>query len=198
MSVVQVFGFLGSLVTVYMILCMLRIALAWFGPAAANGAAARPLVAIVDPYLAFFSRIKRLRGERIDFSPIVAITALWFVSQIFYSIGVSGKVSLSAVLAIALSGTWSVFAFLLDMFAMLILLRVVAYFARWNSLHPAWQAIDATINPIVFRIKRTVYRDRIVKYQAGLITALAVIVAFRVILGFGVNLLSNLLVKLPF
>jgi YggT family protein len=45
--------------------------------------------------------------------------------------------------------------------------RFVAYLARWNSLHPVWRVVDALINPVLYRINRVVYRNRIVNFRQG-------------------------------
>ena len=53
------------------------------------------------------------------------------------------------VLALVVEVAWSPFGFLLGFFAVLVIARIVAYAARWNSLNPLWRAIDAMINPVL-------------------------------------------------
>ncbi len=197
MNPMAIFGALSLVASAYMILCVLRVALTWFGPRAGENPALRPLVAVVDPYLGFFRRFRGLVRGGMDFSPVVAITLLWFVSTVLQSVAVTGVLSLGNVLGIALAGLWSIATLPLDLFAVLVLVRLVAFYARWNSLHPGWRMVDGLIDPLVFRVKRFFYRDRIVKYPAGLLTTLAVLVAFRIIGTVIVRTLSELVARIP-
>ena len=191
-------SFLGLLTTIYMILCILRIFLHWFGLEIANNPSIKPLAFLVDPWLGLFARIKKLRGKRIDFSPIVAIMVLGIISRIFWSISATGRFSFGLVLVLFISGIWSVLAFIADILAVFIFLRIIAYLARWNSLHPFWQFIDTMINPVIYKIKRLFYRNRIVKYLTGLITSILVIIGSRVLFSFLIGLLLQMIYRLPF
>jgi hypothetical protein len=99
-------------------------------------------------------------------------------------------------LALVVEVAWAPVSFLLGFFVVLLVARIVAYAAHWNSLHPIWRAIDAMINPVLFRIKRFVYKDRIVNYMQGLVTGALAILGARVILGLAFGLLINLLKRI--
>jgi YggT family protein len=96
-----------------------------------------------------------------------------------------------------LGAAWSAVAFLLSFLAVCAVIRLVAYAAHWNSLHPLWRVVDSMLNPVLYRINRIVYRGRIVNYLQGLITGLVVLA----VLYFGgaqlVRLAVGLLVRLP-
>lgn len=79
--------------------------------------------------------------------------------------------------------------------AVLALARIVAYQLRWNSLHPAWRVVDAMVNPVLFKIKALIYKDRIVNYMQGLITGFLVLAAVRLLGGLAIGALSALLLR---
>jgi len=75
---------------------------------------------------------------------------------------------------------------------------MVAYAARWNSLHPLWIVIDSILNPVLFRINRLIYRGRIVNYLQGLITGSVLLLFLRIGGGALVGLLIRSFERLPF
>lgn len=186
-----IFRLLGAATSVYMLLCIVRVFLYWF-PASRLGRSAEILERITDPYLSLWSRLSFLKAGGIDFSPIVAFAVLSGVSRMF-SVASYGALTVGLVLSLVLEIAWAPVAFLLSFFAVLLVARIIAYAAHWNSLHPVWRAVDAMINPVLLRIKSLIYRDRIVNYMQGLITGALVIAGVRVALGLVVGLLLGLL-----
>ncbi|MBU0936020.1 MAG: YggT family protein [Spirochaetes bacterium] len=174
----------------YMILCIVRIFMSWLPGLSANPAA-RFIAGATDPYLSQFRRFKIFHAGNVDFSPIAAFALLSALSR-GLTVAARGQLTLGLSLAILLEVIVSPISFLLGFFALLILARIIAYFAKWNSLHPVWRAIDALINPVLFRIKRFIYRDRIVNYMQGLITGLLVLGGARLGLNIVTSLLSTL------
>lgn len=174
-----------------MMLCVVRILLSWF-PTASLGRSAEAIARFTDPYLDQWKRIRFLRAGNVDFSPIAALAALSGVARIL-TVASYGGLSLGVGLALIVEVVWSPVSFLLSFFAVLVVARIVAYAARWNSLHPAWRTIDAIINPVLWRIKRFVYKDRIVNYMQGLATGALALVGTRVVLGLVMGLLLGLL-----
>ncbi|MBP7094827.1 MAG: YggT family protein [Spirochaetia bacterium] len=193
-----IFHALNALLTLYVFVCIVRLVSTWI-PAVPEGSfVMRAVSALADPWFSLFGRSGRLRAGRLDFSPMVAIGVLYVVGGVLNQLAVLGRVRLGLVLASIVGVAWSVFAFFASFFAVLILARGVAYAFRWNSLHPAWRAIDALINPVVYRTNRIVYRNRIVNYLQGLATAFVILALFRVAGGFGVSALTGLLARIPF
>ncbi|MDA8410375.1 MAG: YggT family protein [Treponema sp.] len=188
---------LGAAVTVYMLACAIRIFLTWV-PRSDLGAPARVLASAVDPYLAFFTRFKIFRVGRFDFSPIAALATLAIVNQVLLTIAFVGAITIGGIAALVVDAIWSAFAFVLTFLAVAALARLVAYAARWNSLHPLWRVIDDMLNPILFRITRLIWRDRIVNYLQGLATGLAVLLVLRIGGEALVRLIMKALRALPF
>lgn len=188
---------LGAAVTVYMLACAVRIFLTWV-PRSDLGSAGRVLSAAVDPYLGFFARFRIFRVGRFDFSPIAALALLAVVNQVLVTLAFAGAVTAGGIAALVVDALWSAFAFVLTFLSIAALLRLVAYAARWNSLHPLWRVLDDMLNPILFRVTRLIWRDRIVNYLQGLAAGFAVLVILRVGGEALVRLVMKALRALPF
>lgn len=188
---------LAAAVSLYMLLIMARIILTWF-PAALEGKPMVLLSSATDPYLNLFRGISFLRSGTMDFSPIAALAVLSVLTQILSTAAAYGRITLGIVLALILRAGWSIFAFLFGFLGLAMTARLVAYLARWNSLHPVWRVVDALINPVMFRLNRAIYRDRIVNFRQGLLTGIIILFGLRILGGILVGLLAGLLIRLPF
>jgi len=188
---------LGVLVSCYSFCCFVRILLSWL-PGLNLGRAGDFLARVTDPYLDFFEVHTPLRAGGFDFSPIIALALLSVLINIFEAISVVGTISIGYIVATVLRAAWSAVSFFLIFLAVAALIRVIAYAARANSTHPFWMTLDAMLNPVLFKINRLIYRNRIVNYLQGLVTALAVLVIICVAGGVAVDRLCRLLYTLPF
>lgn len=197
MAITIILRILGAATSLYMLLIMARIILTWF-PTALEGKPLVLLASATDPFLALFRRIPFLRSEALDFSPIAALAVLSVATQIFTTAANYGRVTVGLVLALVLRAAWSVFAFFFGFLGLAMVARLVAYLARWNSLHPVWRVVDALINPVMFRLNRAIYRDRIVNFRQGLLTGIIVLFGLRLGGGVLVGFLTGLLARLPF
>lgn len=188
---------LGAAVTLYMLACTIRIFLTWV-PGTDLGTPGRLLSAAVDPYLRFFARFRILRFGRFDFSPIAALAVLAVLNQVLITLAFAGAITAGGIAALVVDAIWSAFAFVLTFLALAALVRIVAYAAHWNSLHPLWRVIDDMLNPILFRVTRLIWRDRIVNYLQGLATGLVVLLILRIGGEALVGLVMRALRALPF
>ncbi len=188
---------LGAFSSIYMLLCSLRVFMTWM-PGIRMGRAERILSSLVDPYLGAFSRIRLFRTERFDFSPIAALAVLSVLNRVFSTLAYSGRISLGFVLGLLLGAAWSALSFVLSFLLACAVLRIVAFMAGWNTLHPIWLVIDSILNPLLFRINRILYRGRAVQYRQGLFTGLLAILLLRMAGGALVGILNRLLISLPF
>jgi YggT family protein len=188
---------IGALTSVYMIMVFLRVMLTWFS-GVALGKPYELLSKATDPYLHWFRRFPALRTENMDFSPIVALASLSIANNIFVTIGTYGKISIGIILSMVLSSVWSAAAFLLMLFAILIGIRLISQASGRNSILPIWRAVDALIKPVLYRINRIIYKDRLVTYKTGMISAVAVLIGGRLVGGILFGIISGLLARLPF
>jgi len=188
---------LASLTTVYMILLFIRIMLTWFSSPFSLGRSTELISRITDPYLNWFHRFPQLRTEVMDFSPVAALAVLALVNNIFLTIAVYGRITLGIILSMLLTSLWSAVAFVLSFFIVILAVRFVAYVLGSNNVHPMWRAIDTLAKPVLYRVNRLVFRDRLVTYKTGILTTVLVLLVLRIAGGILVHFLSNLLIRLP-
>lgn len=188
---------LGALTTIYMVLTFLRVMLTWFD-GASFGRPYELLASVTDPYLDWFHRFPALRGQSFDFTPVAALAVLALANNVFVTVGYFGHITVGIILSIIVSSAWSAVAFILIFFVIVLALRLVSYSAGRNSIMPFWHAIDAISGPVLYRINRWIFRDRLVSYRTGLITAIVALLVTRIAGGILTNIASSLLAKLPF
>ncbi len=188
---------MGAVVTIYMILCSVRIFLTW-APNLDQGRLSPILGSIVDPYLKYFSRFPGLRTGRFDFSPIVALSILSVANNLFATLAYTGRISVGIVLSFVINAAWSALSFLLSFVSAGILIRIIIFFTRWNSLHPISLILDAMLNPVLHRINAVIYRGRIIDYMQGLLTGFIVLVVLKAACGAFIGLIVRLAQALPF
>jgi YggT family protein len=188
---------LNALVIVYVFLCAARVLISWV-PALDAGKGGAILARLTDPYLNFFRRFRIFSSGAFDFSPIAALALLAVVNDLLSTLAYTGSLSVGGGRGRRGGAAWSAVAFIISFFAVCAVARMVAYAARWNSLHPIWRVIDAILNPVLFRINRLVYRGRIVNYLQGLITGFAVLLLLRMGGGALLGLVIRSLDRLPF
>lgn len=188
---------LAAITTVYMILLFIRIMLTWFNGPLSLGHSTAIISRITDPYLNWFRRFPQLQTEVMDFSPVVALAVLALVNNIFLTIAVYGRITVGIILSMLLTSVWSAIAFILGFFIVILVIRFIAYILGSNNVHPIWRAIDALSKPVLYRVNRIIFRDRLVTYQTGILTTLAVLLVFRILGGLLIGFLSSLLIRLP-
>ncbi|MCA1951310.1 MAG: YggT family protein [Treponema sp.] len=189
---------LASITTVYMILLFLRIMLSWFDSPLSLGRSADLISRVTDQYLNWFRRFPQLRTEQLDFSPLAALAVLALANNIFLTIAVYGRITVGIILSMLLSSIWSAVAFVVSFFIVILVVRLIAYILGSNNVHPIWRSVDALSKPLLYRVNRLIFRDRLVTYKTGILTTVIVLLAIRIAGGILVSLISNLLVRLPF
>jgi YggT family protein len=187
---------LNAAVIIYVFLCAARVLMSWV-PRLDAGRGGEILARITDPYLNWFRRFRIFSSGSFDFSPIAALSFLAVLNQLLGTLAFAGSLSLGLVLGLLVGAAWSAVAFIISFFAVCALARMIAYAARWNSLHPLWMVVDSMLNPVLYRINRLVYRGRIVNYMQGLITGFLVLLLLRVGGGALIGLIISSLERLP-
>lgn len=187
---------LGAGVSLYMMLCTVRVFMSW-APGSSLGKAGDLVRKAVDPYLGYFTRFRFLRTSRMDFSPIAALAVLSVLNNIFGTLAYAGRISLGLVLALILGAFWSAVGFVLSFLAFCAAARIAVYLFKLNSLSPLVMMLDSLINPALHSINRTIYRGKIVQYLQGLVTGFIVLTLARIAGGAVIGLASSLLQSLP-
>jgi YggT family protein len=141
------------LLIAYLLLISIRVVLGWFAPRAL-GRAWDLLAGVTDPYLTLFGRIRFLRGNLFDFSPIAAIlvlvVALDLVNQLLYY----GRITLGFFFASVFSAAWSGARFLLLLFLVVGILRTIPIIFRASAGASIWRVVDTIMQPIVAWVMR--------------------------------------------
>jgi YggT family protein len=171
---------LAFLVGLYSLLIIIRIILTWFGNAD-YGKPMEFLARITDPYLDWWRKKLNLRAGLMDLSPLVAIAVLSIVQTICSTIAKYGKISLGIILAVCVSALWSAVSFILGFCFVVLLLRLIAYFLNSNMYSTFWSVIDSISRPLLYRINRIIFGNRIVKCLTGNIVAIIVVVVLWIL-----------------
>jgi YggT family protein len=190
-----IMNLLASLAGLYMLLIMIRVILTWFG-GAQFGKPAEILARVTDPYLDWWRRFP-LRAGVLDLSPIAAMAVLSLAQNIFATIGFYGSVTLGIILAVILSSLWSAASFILGFFILVLGLRLFAYLTSRNIYSSFWQIVETIAQPILYRISRILFGNRLVNYRTGMILAMAVLLVLLIAGSFAVGWGTTLLSKLP-
>jgi len=188
---------LSVITSLYMILCAIRVFMSW-APGLQLGRLDYYLARIVDPYLSIFSRMTLFRTRQFDFSPIIALAVLSVANNLFSTLALTGRLTLGFAASLILGAAWSAVSFVLSFLTACVLIRIVVYLLKFNSVHPVWMVVDSIINPVLFQINKLIYRGRVVDYLQGLITGFLVLLLFRAGLGALIRIVSGLLLALPF
>ena len=186
---------LAGITSIYMILIFIRILLTWFS-GADFGKPYVFLCSLCDPYLALFRRFRIFKNSPIDFSPLFALAFLSLLHNVFLSWGQMGRFSLAIILIMLLNAIWTIASWTLGFFIVILVLRMIAFLSNSNIYSPLWRLIDFIAQPVMYRISRIFFPNRIVGYLFRIIFSIAIlallIALFRAINGYGALLLRQL------
>ena len=188
---------LAGIISVYMILIFIRILLTWF-PGADFGKPYIFLCGICDPYLAWFRHFRIFKNSPIDFSPLIALAFLSLLHNVFLSWGQLGRFSIAIILVMLLNALWSVVSWVLGFFIVILILRMIAFLGNSNIYSPLWRFVDYIAQPVMYRISRIFFPNRIVSYLFRIIFSIAVLAIIVVIFYYIKIFGTMLLVQLPF
>lgn len=186
---------LSTAISLYTIMCFARIVLTWI-PTLQNTAAARVLSSLCDPYLYLFKGSKFLRFHNMDFSPILSIGILVMSSSLLANIAAAKTISLGIVLAMLISLVWSLVSSILNFFIILMVIRLVFVLINKDT-GTIWYSFDQILNPITSRIAKVIFAQRYYSQQTALILSIACIAAAKILAGFGITFIVNMLKNLP-
>jgi YggT family protein len=161
---------ISTLIYIETLLILVRIALSWFPGIDPWNPLVRLLRAVVDPVLLPFRRILPTFGG-IDFSPILAIIVLGWLSRTVGRLGAGFDPGVDIPLAIV-----EVVLSILIVFCVVVLLRVLISVFNADPWHPLVQAIRQMSNPLIRPFAGVVPRSRSVD-----MAAVAALVAYVVL-----------------
>jgi len=192
----MIFGALAALASIYSLLILIRIIFSWFR-GMVSGKAVEILGKITDPYLDWWRSKLNLRVGFIDFSAIAGITFLYFLQSIFNMLYIAERITIGHVLAIVVISFWSVVSFILGFCIIIIILRLIAYLTNRNIYSPFWSVIDSISQPLMYRLNRLIFGNKIGNYLHSMIISIILLALFLFGGRFLINLFVNYLFNLP-
>lgn len=115
---------------------------------------------IVDPYLNVFKSVSSLRRGGIDFTPLLALVCLNLVKSILGIIAQAGSITLWLVIAIIISGLWSVFSFIMVTMLIMMIVRYIVGRTNQNQNSQIINFIDPIINSPVSFVYKAFYKNK--------------------------------------
>jgi YggT family protein len=192
----QLFSLVAALVTVYTLLCFVRVLISCV-PGWSYNRVGRFLSELCDPYLNYFRRFNFLRVGSLDFSPVLALALLGAVSSLASSISAANKMSVGIILAQAVAVCSSVISSILGILILLLIIRLVAALATPHSTYGLWVTLDRTFAPFLDRLMSS-FKHRPFSWTGTLALGLAALVVVNLLLSFVLRLLVWILAGLPF
>ena len=190
------FLILAAAISIYALLCTVRIILTWI-PGASFTGFGRFLSRLCDPYLSFFDR-GWLRLGAIDFSPLFALAVLTLASILFQTLGGGMRVTLAAILILVIEIVWKVFASILLFLIVVLVIRLVVFLSGADRNSSLWSQIDASLNPLVYSITKFFTGNRPIAYKNALILAIVLAIVLRVGGIFAIQGLVAICAMIPF
>ena len=192
----QLLSMLNFAISIYMVLIFFRIILTWFSWTG-NSGLLDFLARITDPYLNWFRRLTFLRMGFMDLSPIVAIGVLSLINRLISSIALHRAITIGIILSMVLMLIWGVVSFILVFFIIVLLLRLACHLSRQSVYGTFWRIVDSISQPVLYRINRIIFRDRIVNFPISIIVSIASLGICYIAIRYLVVFLSGLLAGLP-
>lgn len=196
MPISRLFQLLSSAISLYTMICFVRIILTWI-PSLQYSSFGRILSAICDPYLNLFRGLRFLRIGMFDLSPALALCVLIAASSILGNIALTQSFTLGGLLAIVLYLLWSVVSSILGFLIILLTIRLIVLLMRKDGYGSIWDSLDRTLNPIAFRMTSLFTRGRPTPYKNALILAIVTAGAIWIALRVTVTLLIGFCQQLP-
>ena len=193
-SVFSLIGFIAQLVSIYSMLCFIRIILSLI-PQFSYSKVAQILGKICDPYLNIFRRLP-LHIANLDFSPIIAFIILSGISTILQYIATLQRISLGIILAITLQMIWSAISSILLLFIIILAVRLVVLLMNKDSIG-FWSSLDTMIYKLARPVTKVFFKNKFVNLQTAVIIALVSMIILRFLGGLLFTILVNLLQGFP-
>ena len=192
----NIFNILASAAGIYSILIFIRIIITWFS----QGVPSKPvefLSRLTDPYLNWWRKILKLRIGVLDLSPLAGIAALSILQRMLYYLAGEGRVSLGIFLAMILVSAWSIIGFILGFCTLLLVIRFIGYITNRNMYSHFWRLIDTITQPILYRLNRIIFGNRIPEFKKGILLSALLLGVVWIGGGFIIPYIARFLSKLP-
>lgn len=193
-----IFMIIGKVISIYALLCFVRVMLTWF-PGADYSPIGRFISSVCDPYLNIFRRFRFLRFSAFDFTPAIAMCVLLAASSLCTGLAMGGRFQFGAILAMIASLVWSIIASILFFLMLILVVRLIVLLLRKDSGgYSIWDSLDRAISPFVFRMTSFFSGRNSMQYKHALIIALILMILLNFAGRYVVALITHLLLMIPF
>ncbi|MBQ5400734.1 MAG: YggT family protein [Treponema sp.] len=191
-----ILSILSAVVSVYAILCVVRIILTWIPPASGNGFT-NFLAKICDPYLNLFKNIKWLRFGGFDLSPALGLCILSAVSTLLGSFSSGQGFSLSHLLQTIVGLAWNMANSVLIFITVVLIVRLITILVNKTTYtsNPFLSAIDSSLGALAGRVSRPFFKNS--NYKSQLIAAIIALVIASLVGSIVIGTLCNLIGLIP-
>jgi len=182
----NIFYVLYVVINIYTWACIIRIFLSWM-PQYLMTPIGRILIEFCDPYLVFFKRFRFTYIAGLDFSPVLALGVLSFLTNVAFSIYALGYFSILGVVLVLISSIWGVVKFFLNVLVFVALLRFILEFSyRYKSSHFC-VVLDTFFYPIKSFIMKILFRNNITHEKYALLIIFIFFLIIRILTEFLVS-----------
>lgn len=172
------FNTCGTAVKIYSYLCIASILLSWIGQTNATDI----LDEICSPYLNWFRRFKFTQIGSVDFSPIIALGVLQLISNLFFSLAIQKFISPFEILLGLIGILWSFISFIINLFIILLILRLVIDFIPQYRNGNFSYMLDRSLTPIFVRVHKLL-GGKFMTLRKQVIVCIILLILLRLILG---------------
>lgn len=192
-----IFRLITSLISIYTLLCLIRIVLTWL-PELNYSAFGQFLSKACDPYLNIFRKLPFLQIGSIDFSPIVAIGVLSLSSSLISQMLFYGGFSVGYLLASIIQVCWTAISSVLTVYNILLLIRLVVALLKKDYSSNIWQNLDRIIYPVQSKIISLIFKNKIISNALGIGITLITCIILQILGSWIIGLIATLLSYIPF
>ncbi|GMO27005.1 MAG: hypothetical protein Ta2B_07510 [Termitinemataceae bacterium] len=189
-----IFSFLAIALSAYSFLIFLRIMLSWFSNSShTNGNFYRSICRITDPFLYFFDHFKILKIAGINFAPVVALSVLTILINLFFGLSTTGHYTIGMFIYSVINVLSSAIFFIIVFFILILMARLLGYLFRASLYNTFWQVIEMISKPIMQKINSIFFRHRITRWLTSLIVSICSLAVLYAVLKLAVYFIGKLL-----
>lgn len=177
----EIFTLIYYLLRIYSFIIFIRIILSWFQLRGNSyGGTQSQIIAylykITDPYLNWFRRFSFLRVGVLDFSAMLGIVLLYFVSNIAGNIASKGTIDPINLLALIISTIWVFISSVIFVLTVLLIVRVI--FIQLNKPSQLFYTLDGYMEPHVRKFSN-IFTKRFTPYKTNLIILIVSLIVIQ-------------------
>lgn len=190
----KIFGLISFILTIYSFIIFIRVIFSWFNLRnSGNGIPQNKLInflySITDPYLNWFRRFKFLQIGMMDFSAMLGIFVIYFLSNIASRIAMTGSLSIIYLIKLIIFSIWSLASSLILIIIIIMAIRVI--FLQLNKYSPIFSSMDGFLEPYVRKFKFT-FIKKFTSYKFNLIFFTVFLFIARILAGYLITILLSL------